>query len=184
MRLSVLASTQSVPMYHTLDVAAAWHEETKLVCSRKSMLPCRSRRFPGNARGSKLRSLTGEKNYFGAQPSESDQPKHICLVYIFRPVSALKTYTMASKHASRALRNSLRQLSSPRVQQRTFTAIANGSRPALQKAATSVFVQQTRGKKTVDFAGDKEVVYGKIHSNPMHLHPIPDVRIRARRLAA
>ncbi len=68
---------------------------------------------------------------------------------------------MASKHASRALRTSLKQLASPRIQQRTFTAVANGSRPALQKAAAATFVQQTRGMKTVDFAGDKEVVYGK-----------------------
>jgi ketol-acid reductoisomerase len=68
---------------------------------------------------------------------------------------------MASKRASQALRNSLRQLSSPRVQQRTFAAVANGSRPAFQKAATASFVQQTRGMKTVDFAGDKEVVYGR-----------------------
>ena len=82
---------------------------------------------------------------------------------------------MASKHASRALRHSLRQLSSPRVQQRTFSAIANGSRPALQKAATSVFVQQTRGKKTVDFAGDKEVVYGNIYPSPVLVHATADV---------
>ena len=66
----------------------------------------------------------------------------------------------------------MRQLASPRIQQRTFTAIANGSRPALQKVAPSVFVQQTRGKKTVDFAGDKEVVYGKICSNPVLVHSI------------
>ncbi|KAK3707863.1 Bifunctional acetohydroxyacid reductoisomerase [Vermiconidia calcicola] len=66
---------------------------------------------------------------------------------------------MASKHTSRALRSSLRQLSAPRVQQRTFAAAVNASRPTLQKVATPAFVQQTRGMKTVDFAGDKEVVY-------------------------
>lgn len=67
---------------------------------------------------------------------------------------------MASRNASRALRAALRQASTPRVQQRTFAAVASASRPTLQKAATSAFVQQSRGKKTVDFAGDKEVVYG------------------------
>lgn len=91
---------------------------------------------------------------------------------------------MASKHASRALRNSLRQLASPRVQQRTFTAAVNGSRPALQKAATSAFVQQTRGMKTVDFAGDKEVVYGEALQYRV-LHKVDaDIPFRARRLAS
>ena len=70
---------------------------------------------------------------------------------------------MASKQATRALRASLRQLSKPRVQQRTFAVAANATRPAIQKIAAPAFVQQTRGKKTVDFAGDKEVVYGILH---------------------
>lgn len=67
---------------------------------------------------------------------------------------------MASKHASRALRTSLKQISTPRVQQRTFAAAVNATRAAWQKPATPAFVQQTRSMKTVDFAGDKEVVYG------------------------
>jgi ketol-acid reductoisomerase len=71
---------------------------------------------------------------------------------------------MASKTASRALRASLRQLQAPQVQQRTFVSAVNASKAvgvrSCQKATTSAFVQQTRGKKTVDFAGDKEVVYG------------------------
>ncbi|KAF2163644.1 hypothetical protein M409DRAFT_57149 [Zasmidium cellare ATCC 36951] len=69
---------------------------------------------------------------------------------------------MASKHASRALRASLRQLKTPQVQQRSFVSAVNASRPSLQpalKAGSSAVVQQTRGKKTVDFAGDKEIVY-------------------------
>lgn len=70
---------------------------------------------------------------------------------------------MASKNASRALRASLRQLKTPQVQQRTFVSAVNAaSRPSLQpavKAASGAFVQQ-RGVKTVDFAGDKELVYG------------------------
>ncbi|EME83267.1 uncharacterized protein MYCFIDRAFT_71129 [Pseudocercospora fijiensis CIRAD86] len=70
---------------------------------------------------------------------------------------------MASKNASRALRASLRQIKAPQVQQRSFISAVNSTsraslRPA-RKATTSAFVQQTRGKKTVDFAGDKEVVY-------------------------
>jgi len=69
---------------------------------------------------------------------------------------------MASKNASRALRASLRQLKAPQVQQRSFISAVNASRPSLQpalKAASSSFVQQTRGAKTVDFAGDKEKVF-------------------------
>ncbi|KAF1825437.1 ketol-acid reductoisomerase [Dissoconium aciculare CBS 342.82] len=69
---------------------------------------------------------------------------------------------MASKNATRALRASLRQIKTPQVSQRTFITAANASRPSLvpaQKIAASAFVQQTRGKKTVDFAGDKEVVF-------------------------
>lgn len=58
----------------------------------------------------------------------------------------------------------MRQLKAPQTQQRTFVSAVNAAaRPSLrpaQKVATSAFVQQTRGKKTVDFAGDKEVVYG------------------------
>ncbi|KAK0846511.1 Bifunctional acetohydroxyacid reductoisomerase [Friedmanniomyces endolithicus] len=48
---------------------------------------------------------------------------------------------MATQRSSRALRLTLRQASAPRVQQRTFVSA------------------QTRGAKTVDFAGDKEKVY-------------------------
>ncbi|KAI7018206.1 Ketol-acid reductoisomerase, partial [Hortaea werneckii] len=70
---------------------------------------------------------------------------------------------MASQRSSRALRVALRQASAPRVQQRTFVSAVNAaSRPSVQpaqKAIASSFVQQTRGAKTVDFAGDKEKVY-------------------------
>ena len=71
---------------------------------------------------------------------------------------------MASKNASRALRASLRQLKAPQVQQRTFITAVNASRPSLvpaQKATSAAIVQQTRGAKTVDFAGDKEKVFGE-----------------------
>jgi len=70
---------------------------------------------------------------------------------------------MASKNATRALRASLRQLKAPQVQQRSFVAAVNATaRPgmaAAQKAVAASFVQQTRGVKTVDFAGDKEKVF-------------------------
>lgn len=74
---------------------------------------------------------------------------------------------MASRTASRALRSSLRQtVKAPAVQQRTFVSAVNAaSRPALAQApkAAAPFVQQ-RGVKTVDFAGHKEDVYGKIRA--------------------
>merc|ERR1711939_303414 len=79
------------------------------------------------------------------------------------PLRSLKRIAMASQRSSRALRVALRQASAPRVQQRTFVSAVNAaSRPSVQpaqKAIASSFVQQTRGAKTVDFAGDKEKVY-------------------------
>lgn len=68
---------------------------------------------------------------------------------------------MASQKSSRALRLALRQLSAPRVQQRTFvSAVKAASRPSVvQKVAAPAFVQQARGLKTVDFAGSKEDVF-------------------------
>lgn len=82
------------------------------------------------------------------------------------PPTTLSTppnYNMASKHASRALRASLRQASTPRVQQRTFVSAVNAAtRPTVQKVAPAPFVQQARGAKTVDFAGDKEKVFGGV----------------------
>lgn len=70
---------------------------------------------------------------------------------------------MAARYTTRALRGALKQCSQPRVQQRAFGVAASAARPMLQRAAAPAqFVQQTRGKKTVDFAGDKEVVYGML----------------------
>ena len=69
---------------------------------------------------------------------------------------------MASRSFSKTLRAGARQLAAPRVQQRTFVAArqlvraAAVARPALAGAA-----QQTRGLKSMDFAGHKEDVYGK-----------------------
>lgn len=70
---------------------------------------------------------------------------------------------MSARSASRALRNSLKQLSRPAVQQRTYiTAAVNAGRTVTAKQVPRVAVaaQQTRGLKTVDFAGVTEDVYG------------------------
>jgi len=79
---------------------------------------------------------------------------------------------MSAKNASRALRSSLKQLSRPAVQQRTYlTAALNAGRAGAikqaPKIAVSVSAQQSRGLKTVDFAGTKEDVFGK-HTFPIN----------------
>ena len=68
---------------------------------------------------------------------------------------------MASRPAARVLRQAARQLAVP-AQKRTFVSALNTTavRATAPKAAVSVPFQQTRGKKTIDFAGTKEVVYG------------------------
>ena len=78
---------------------------------------------------------------------------------------------MASRTLSKALRSPLgRQLATPAVQTRTFvsamgalraTAVASRTvaRPAQQQ-------QQVRGVKTIDFAGSKEEVWGKLNCCP------------------
>jgi ketol-acid reductoisomerase len=58
-----------------------------------------------------------------------------------------------------------RQLASPAVQRRTFVAATSGAaRATVVKAAArpAVARQQVRGVKTIDFAGTKEEVYGKL----------------------
>lgn len=76
---------------------------------------------------------------------------------------------MASRTASRALRASARQLAAPAVQRRTFVSALNaatkGAVAAAPRAAVSMPKQQTRGMKTIDFAGTKEVVYGMLLLN-------------------
>ncbi|KAK4994018.1 Acetolactate synthase, mitochondrial, partial [Elasticomyces elasticus] len=67
---------------------------------------------------------------------------------------------MASRSASRALRGSLKQLAArPAVQQRTFVSALTAARTQVQKPVVSAVFQQTRGVKTVDFAGHKEEVF-------------------------
>ncbi len=71
---------------------------------------------------------------------------------------------MASRSFSRALRTSLtRQLTSPAIQRRTLVSASKHARTGLAgplKPAFVASIQQTRGVKTIDFAGTKEVVYG------------------------
>ncbi|PHH67830.1 hypothetical protein CDD83_6380 [Cordyceps sp. RAO-2017] len=71
---------------------------------------------------------------------------------------------MASRNVSKTLRAPLaRQLASPRVQQRSYMACRNALRAtaAVARPAVPAPVQklQTRGLKTIDFAGVKEDVY-------------------------
>jgi ketol-acid reductoisomerase len=69
---------------------------------------------------------------------------------------------MASRTASRALRASVQQLAKqPAVQRRSFIAAANTVRAAPKVAVSTGMQQQRRGKKTIDFAGVKEEVYGR-----------------------
>lgn len=68
---------------------------------------------------------------------------------------------MASRQAPRALRNAARQLAAAPAQKRTFVSAINAASRAAPKAAVSSQFQQTRGIKTIDFAGTKETVYGK-----------------------
>jgi ketol-acid reductoisomerase len=71
---------------------------------------------------------------------------------------------MASKTLARALRTASKQkIASPSIQKRTFVS-ALAVRPtiaATQRAAFAAPIQQqTRGVKTIDFAGTSEKVYG------------------------
>lgn len=72
---------------------------------------------------------------------------------------------MASKTASKALRSSLARQVVGTSQRRTFaSALHAASRPAVAAAVNKTAIaapmkQQSRGMKTIDFAGHKEVVY-------------------------
>lgn len=54
-----------------------------------------------------------------------------------------------------------RQLATPAVQKRTFVAAAGAIRASVASARAAVPAQQTRGVKTMDFAGHKEQVWGE-----------------------
>ncbi|PHH81610.1 hypothetical protein CDD82_360 [Ophiocordyceps australis] len=69
---------------------------------------------------------------------------------------------MASKSVSKVLRAPLgRQLASPRLQQRAYSSLTarNLLRPSAAVARQVIGQQQSRGVKTIDFAGVKEKVY-------------------------
>jgi hypothetical protein len=69
---------------------------------------------------------------------------------------------MASRPVTRALRQTARQLAATPAQKRTFvSALSAGAKKAAPRAAVTSQFQQTRGVKTIDFAGTKETVYGK-----------------------
>jgi hypothetical protein len=70
-------------------------------------------------------------------------------------------FTMASRTASRALRQTARQFAATPAQKRTFVSALRAGVTAAPKAAVTTQFQQTRGVKTIDFAGTKETVYGK-----------------------
>jgi len=81
------------------------------------------------------------------------------------PPQLFTILTMASKHTSRALRSSVKQLAAPIVQRRTFIATSNAVRAgaaAASRATATIPFQQTRGIKTIDFAGTKETVFGEL----------------------
>jgi hypothetical protein len=101
------------------------------------------------------------------------QRSHSCLQKIkdSHALSVLFIHTsiiMSSRTASRTLRAALKQAQRPAVQQqRTYLSAAlNAARTTgvKQLPRASVAAQQVRGVKTVDFAGDKEQVFGKIDS--------------------
>ncbi|KAF3809426.1 Ketol-acid reductoisomerase [Colletotrichum gloeosporioides] len=72
----------------------------------------------------------------------------------------VKGFTMASRGFSKALRPMARQLAAkPATQQRTFVAARSLVRASAQVSKAFAGQQQTRGVKTMDFAGHKEDVY-------------------------
>jgi hypothetical protein len=72
---------------------------------------------------------------------------------------------MASRPVTRALRQTARQLVAAPAQKRTFVSALRAGVTAAPKAAVTSNFQQTRGVKTIDFAGTKETVYGNFESN-------------------
>jgi len=72
--------------------------------------------------------------------------------------------TMASKTFARTLRTASKQkIATPSIPKRSFVS-AGASRPVVAASQRTSFAapaqQQTRGVKTIDFAGTKEDVYG------------------------
>lgn len=95
------------------------------------------------------------------------------VVYSTHPFSSslINTYhnlKMSARTASNALRSSAKQLARPAArQQRNYIAAAlqAGKTNAIrQSPKVAVSSQQTRGVKTVDFAGVKEQVFGEYNN--------------------
>ena len=78
----------------------------------------------------------------------------------------LEKSRMTSRSFTRALRTPLtRQLTAPAAQRRNFLSASKNVRACFAtplKPAAGAVVQQTRGIKTIDFAGTKETVYGNL----------------------
>ncbi len=71
--------------------------------------------------------------------------------------------TMASRSFSRVFRSSVTRQLVPVTQQRTLVSASKYARTVLaatEKLPVTVSSQQSRGIKTIDFAGTKETVYG------------------------
>lgn len=92
-----------------------------------------------------------------------------------RPISPLpiQPLIMSARGFSSAVRPVARQLTKSAVQRRTFVAAMGAATRATAAVARPALAgpvqQQTRGVKTIDFAGVKEDVYGKLappQSNP------------------
>jgi ketol-acid reductoisomerase len=81
---------------------------------------------------------------------------------------------MASRPVTRALRQTARQLVAAPAQKRTFVSALRAGVTAAPKAAVTSNFQQTRGVKTIDFAGTKETVYGNFESGPVAMYTKAD----------
>ena len=82
---------------------------------------------------------------------------------LFNSYTTLHLLKMASKTFARTLRTASKQkIPSQTFQKRPFTSVL-ATRPAVvanARAAVPAVQQQTRGIKTIDFAGTKETVFG------------------------
>ena len=66
---------------------------------------------------------------------------------------------MAFRTLSRTVSSRLTRQLRPAVQARTFAALTAAARPTVARATVAASQFQSRGVKTVDFAGHKEQVY-------------------------
>jgi hypothetical protein len=71
----------------------------------------------------------------------------------------LSILDMASRTLSKTIASRLARQLKPAVQQRTFAALTAAARPTVARAAVAGSQVQSRGVKTVDFAGHKEQVF-------------------------